>query len=224
MHRVGRHRLACAAVLGANDGIVSTTSLMLGVAAAGSDRHAILVAGIAGLFAGALSMAAGEYVSVSSQADTEEADLDRERWELEHQDHSERIELANIYIERGLDPSLAKQVAEINRWCTTRSAHTLVTNWYFGNAAGKSLASGARVCRSIFCRGRVADDRRLHRPSQSSDRNRVRNLACVPGSFRSRSRPGGRSIANFGRMCVTFWGALAMAITYAVGILFGTVI
>src|SRR5689334_16098824 len=108
VHRVGWLR---AAVLGANDGIVSTASLVIGVAAANADRHAILVAGIAGLVAGALSMAAGEYVSVSSQADTERADLDRERTELATQRPAEEDELTAIYERRGLDPALARTVA-----------------------------------------------------------------------------------------------------------------
>lgn len=101
-----------AAVLGANDGIVSTASLVVGVAAAHATRNEVLIAGVAGLVAGAMSMAAGEYVSVSSQADTEKADLSRERKELEMDEPFERDELASIYVQRGLDPSLAKQVAE----------------------------------------------------------------------------------------------------------------
>jgi vacuolar iron transporter family protein len=101
-----------AAVLGANDGIVSTASLVVGVAAASSTRGEVLIAGIAGLVAGAMSMAAGEYVSVSSQADTEKADLVRERHELETDAEFEHQELATIYINRGLDPSLAQQVAD----------------------------------------------------------------------------------------------------------------
>ncbi len=101
-----------AAVLGANDGIVSTASLVVGVAAAAAGRQEVLVAGVAGLVAGAMSMAAGEYVSVSSQADTEEADLERERHELEDDHAYEREELATIYVERGLDQGLARQVAD----------------------------------------------------------------------------------------------------------------
>ena len=101
-----------AAVLGANDGILSTSSLVLGVAAAHATHSNVMVAGVAGLVAGAMSMAAGEYVSVHSQADTEQAELDRERAELKTDDKGERRELAAIYVGRGLDPSLAKQVAE----------------------------------------------------------------------------------------------------------------
>ena len=111
-HRTERIGWLRAAVLGANDGIVSTASLIVGVAAAHATSHDILVAGVAGLVAGAMSMAAGEYVSVSSQADTEQADLARERKELATDQAAELAELTAIYVKRGLDPSLAKQVAE----------------------------------------------------------------------------------------------------------------
>src|SRR5687768_3321553 len=111
-HRTDRIGWLRAAVLGANDGIVSTASLVLGVAAANASRGDVLVAGVAGLVAGAMSMAAGEYVSVSSQADTERADLNRERKELETDREFEVRELASIYVGRGLEPSLANQVAE----------------------------------------------------------------------------------------------------------------
>jgi vacuolar iron transporter family protein len=111
-HRSERIGWLRAAVLGANDGIVSTASLVLGVAAAGATRSDVIIAGIAGLVAGAMSMAAGEYVSVSSQADTEEADLARERQELATDDKSERAELASIYIARGIEPALAQEVAD----------------------------------------------------------------------------------------------------------------
>ena len=111
IHRTGRIGWLRAAVLGANDGILSTSSLVLGVAAAHSTRSNVLVAGVAGLVAGAMSMAAGEYVSVHSQADTEQAELELERSELEADDKGEHKELAAIYISRGLDSALAKQVA-----------------------------------------------------------------------------------------------------------------
>src|SRR5215813_13572217 len=111
-HRTERIGWLRAAVLGANDGILSTASLVVGVAAAEAARHNILVAGVAGLVAGALSMAAGEYVSVSSQADTEQADLKQERQELASQPEAEEQELTDIYIRRGLDPTLARKVAQ----------------------------------------------------------------------------------------------------------------
>ena len=105
-HRAGKRGWLRAAVLGANDGLLSTSSLVLGVAAAHGNRNAVLIAGIAGLVAGSMSMAAGEYVSVHSQADTEEADLDLERTELRTDDKGEHRELAAIYVDRGLDPLL----------------------------------------------------------------------------------------------------------------------
>src|SRR2546428_1622349 len=111
-HRTTRIGWLRAAVLGANDGIISTASLVLGVAAADGTHSSVLIAGVAGLVAGSMSMAAGEYVSVHSQADTERADLERERHELKADDKGEHKELAAIYVARGLDPSLAKQVAE----------------------------------------------------------------------------------------------------------------
>src|SRR5712671_6152213 len=111
-HRTERIGWLRAAVLGANDGIVSTASLVLGVAAAHASHGSVMVAGVAGLVAGAMSMAAGEYVSVHSQADTEKADLARERMELRSDDEGERKELMAIYVGRGLEPSLAKQVAD----------------------------------------------------------------------------------------------------------------
>ena len=111
-HRTDRIGWLRAAVLGANDGIVSTASLIVGVAAAHANSHDILVAGVAGLVAGAMSMAAGEYVSVSSQSDTERSDLARERKELATDPAAELAELTAIYVKRGLDPALAKQVAE----------------------------------------------------------------------------------------------------------------
>lgn len=110
-HHSGRIGWLRAAVLGANDGIISTASLIVGIAAAHTPHHSILIAGVAGLIAGAMSMAAGEYVSVSSQLDTEQADIERERIELENNLEYEHEELANIYVSRGLQPSLAKQVA-----------------------------------------------------------------------------------------------------------------
>src|SRR6202795_3583278 len=111
-HRTERMGWLRAAVLGANDGIVSTASLLLGVVAAHGTRSNVLVAGVAGLVAGAMAMAAGEYVSVHSQADTEQAELERERAELKADDKGEHVELTAIYVHRGLDPSLAKQVAD----------------------------------------------------------------------------------------------------------------
>ena len=123
-HRAERIGWLRAAVLGANDGIVSTASLVLGVAAADATHSNVLVAGVAGLVAGAMSMAAGEYVSVHSQADTEQADIERERKELTTDDPGERKELTAIYVGRGLDPALAKQVADQLMAHDALGAHT----------------------------------------------------------------------------------------------------
>src|SRR6185369_4085651 len=124
MHRSHRIGWLRAAVLGANDGVVSTASLVIGVAAAASDHRAIMLAGVAGLFAGALSMAAGEYVSVHSQADTEKADIELERRHLEMEPEFELQELASIYESRGLDPELAEQVAKQLMEHDALGAHT----------------------------------------------------------------------------------------------------
>ena len=129
-HRTDRIGWLRAAVLGANDGIVSTASLVLGVAAANAARGDVLVAGVAGLVAGAMSMAAGEYVSVQSQADTETADLARERRELAIDADAEHRELAGIYVKRGLEPTLADQVAT-QLMATTRSVHMRAMNSAF---------------------------------------------------------------------------------------------
>jgi hypothetical protein len=129
-HRSERIAWLRAAVLGSNDGIVSTASLIAGVAAAGTSRSQVIIAGIAGLVAGAMSMAAGEYVSVSFQSDTQEADLALERQELTTDESGERAELTGIYVARGLEPALARQ-ARINWWPTTLSVPTPETNSEF---------------------------------------------------------------------------------------------
>lgn len=223
-HRIERIGWLRAGVLGANDGIVSTTSLILGVAAAGIAKDGVLIAGVAGLVAGAMSMAAGEYVSVSSQSDTEEADLARERWELEHQDHSERIELANIYIERGLQPALAKEVAdqlmehdalgahardELGIWDTQRAnpLQAAVTSAVsFAVGAAMPLLITFAVPPGIFVTT-VAGSSLL--------------FLAMLGWLAARTG-GAPKLA--GALRVTLWGALAMAITYAVGIIFGSVV
>jgi hypothetical protein len=151
-HRSTRIGWLRAAVMGANDGIVSTASLVLGVAGAGADRHAVMVAGVAGLVAGAMSMAAGKYVSVSSQSDTEAADLKRERTELAENDAHERAELAAIYVGRGLDPSLAKQVAQQPMAHDALGAHAR-------DELGISDLQRARPVRAAFASGRHLLDR-----------------------------------------------------------------
>jgi VIT1/CCC1 family predicted Fe2+/Mn2+ transporter len=212
-----------AAVLGANDGIVSTASLILGVAGGGGDRSAVLVAGIAGLVAGAMSMAAGEYVSVSSQSDTEEADLAKERQELATQGAAEHEELTRIYQTRGLERELASQVATQLMKHDALGAHardelgihslTRARPVQAAAASAASFAVGAFVPVAIAY---VAYGAAL--PSVLTASSLV--LLAVLGALAARAggAPVGMGVAR-----VTFWGALAMAITYGAGALFGAV-
>lgn len=223
-HFSGRIGWLRAAVLGANDGIVSTASLVIGVAAAEAVRGNILVAGVAGLVAGAMSMAAGEYVSVSSQADTEKADLNRERLELEANPEFEHRELSRIYMERGLDSALAGQVAEQLMQHDALGAHAR-------DELGLSATHTARPVQAAFASagsfsvGAVLPLLTvLMVPAQTI-------IAAVAGSslvFLAllgwlAARAGGSKIHQSVAR-ITFWGAAAMAITAAVGSLFGAVV
>jgi len=222
VHRTERSGWLRAAVLGANDGILSTASLVLGVAASHATHGNILVAGAAGLVAGAMSMAAGEYVSVHSQADIEEADLDLERQELKTDNKGEHRELAAIYVGRGLDPALAKQVADqlmthdaleahardelgINPRQTARPVQAAL-------ASAASFAVGAAMPLVVTVIGPPAY--LIYLVSGTS----LFFLALLGGIA---ARVGGAGVAA-GAMRVTFWGALAMAVTAGVGALFGT--
>jgi VIT1/CCC1 family predicted Fe2+/Mn2+ transporter len=224
LHRSSRIGWLRASVLGANDGIVSTASLVLGVAAAGAGKSAIAVAGVAGLVAGALSMAAGEYVSVSSQADTEEADLARERTELASDDESERAELAGIYISRGLEPALARQVADQLMAHDALGAHAR-------DELGISEVQRARpVLAAAASAGTFAAGAALPLlvvllvPDSLVAVSVVgTSLACLAILGSLAARAGGARPAT-GALRVTFWGALAMAVTYGVGSLFGAVV
>jgi VIT1/CCC1 family predicted Fe2+/Mn2+ transporter len=210
--------------LGANDGIVSTASLVVGVAAAGATRSNVIIAGIAGLVAGAMSMAAGEYVSVSSQVDTEEADLGRERQELATDDKSERAELANIYVARGLEPALAKQVADQLMAHDALEAHAR-------DELGISDVQRARPVQAAFASAGTFSIGAampllivLLAPAGTLPAvvtgTSLAFLAILGGLA---ARAGGAQ-ATVGALRVTFWGALAMAITYGVGAFFGTVV
>jgi VIT1/CCC1 family predicted Fe2+/Mn2+ transporter len=217
-HRIGWLR---AAVLGANDGIVSTASLVLGVSAAGASSQSILIAGVAGLVAGAMSMAAGEYVSVSSQADTEHADLDRERKELAADPVHEQQELAAIYVGRGLDEGLASEVATqlmaydalgahgrdelgISETLTARPVQAaLASAGTFSVGAVLPLLVVLLVPVSVLMVA-VAGSSLLF----------LALLGALAG------RVGGASVLT-AAVRVTFWGALAMALTAGVGALFG---
>ncbi|MEN5168700.1 VIT family protein [Brevundimonas pondensis] len=220
-HRVERIGWLRAAVLGANDGLVSTASLIVGVAAAASSHGAVLIAGVAGLVAGAMSMAAGEYVSVSSQSDTEKADLARETSELAGDHEAEVRELAGIYAARGVTPDLAKEVAKqmmahdalgahardelgISEITTARPIQAAVTS-------ALTFSAGAALPLVVAAFAPMADLALWVAGSA------LLGLALLGAlGARAGGAPVGRSVAR-----VVFWGALAMAITAGVGRLFG---
>lgn len=221
IERVGWLR---AAVLGANDGIVSTASLIVGVASAGADTAAILVAGIAGLVAGAMSMAAGEYVSVSSQTDTEQADLARETRELKEQWPEEVQELTDIYHKRGLEPELARQVAEalmakdaltvhareelgITETMQARPIQAAITSaltFSAGAALPLLVAWVAPMGSTVLAVG-------------------IGTLVFLAALGAIGARAGGAGLVK-GAVRVTFWGALALVVTAGIGALVGTVV
>ena len=220
-HRTDRIGWLRAAVLGANDGIVSTASLVLGVAAANASHSATMIAGIAGLVAGAMSMAAGEFVSVHSQGDSEKAELDRERRELKADSEGEQRELAAIYVRRGLEPALAKEVAKQLMTHDALGAHArdelgitdtlsarpvqaaIVSAASFGVGAALPLAVAAFTTSSSLI------------PFVSAT-----SLVFLAILGALAARAGGAPLGP-GTLRVTFWGALAMAVTAAVGALFG---
>lgn len=223
-HLVARIGWLRAAVLGANDGIVSTASLIVGVAAASAATSEVLVAGVAGLVAGAMSMAAGEYVSVSSQSDTEQADLARERAELASQPEFEREELARIYVDRGVDAALARQVADQLMAKDALTAHArdelgiseitaarpiqaaLTSAATFSVGAALPLAMVVLLPHSLLVAG-VA----------------IASLIFLALLGAVGARAGGADIAR-ATIRVTFWGAFAMALTAGIGSIFGTVV
>src|SRR5450631_540350 len=220
-HRIGWLR---ASVLGANDGIVSTASLVLGVAAAHAAHNDVLVAGVAGLVAGAMSMAAGEYVSVQSQADSEKAALDLERKELETDSEGEHRELEAIYVKRGLDRKLAKTVAEQLMAHDALGAHardelgiskTLSARpLQAALASASSFAAGSALPLLVVAFGPEAS---LIRVVSGAS---LLFLACLGGLA---AYVGNSNVAR-GVMRVTFWSALAMAVTAGIGALLGTVV
>ena len=222
-HRTDRIGWLRAAVLGANDGIVSTASLVIGVAAAGAGQHNVLVTGVAGLVAGAMSMAAGEYVSVHSQADTENADLSREQAELQTAPAAERRELAAIYVARGLAPDLALQVATQLMTHDALGAHARDELGISATLSAKpvqaALASAASfavgAALPLVVTALVPYSRLLPAVSGTS----LVFLAVL--GFVSARAGGAHVLAGAWR--VTFWGALAMAITAGAGALFGAV-
>ncbi len=223
-HRTQRIGWLRAAVLGANDGIVSTASLVVGVAAAEASRGSVLVAGMAGLVAGAMSMAAGEYVSVSSQSDTERADLARERRELAEMPEVELKELQSIWVERGLTPALALQVAEQLTAHDALGAHARdelgISEIHTARPVQAALASAATfavgaaaplVAAAIVPVGSII-------PVVSGS---TLVFLALLGTLAAKT--GGAALVR-GALRVVFWGALAMALTAAVGRLFGTTV
>ena len=223
-HRVGRIGWLRAAVLGANDGIVSTASLIVGVAAAAATQNDILIAGVAGLVAGAMSMAAGEYVSVSSQSDTEQADLTRERRELTENAGFELDELTQIYVQRGVDRTLARQVAE---QLTAKDALTT----HARDELGISEITIARPIQAaltsavMFSGGAamplllvVVSPHSLLVPAVSAA-----SLAFLALLGAIGAKAGGANVLR-ATARMTFWGALAMALTAGIGKLFGTIV
>ena len=223
-HLVERIGWLRAAVLGANDGIVSTASLIVGVASAASATGEVLLAGLAGLAAGAMSMAAGEYVSVSSQSDTEAADLAREKAELETQPEFERKELAEIYVKRGLDHDLALKVADQLMDKDALGAHardelgiSVVSTARPVQAALTSAATFAVGAALPLLMVLIAPANYLI-PAVS-----VASLVFLALLGAVGARAGGADMTT-AMIRVTFWGALAMAVTAAIGKMFGTVV
>jgi VIT1/CCC1 family predicted Fe2+/Mn2+ transporter len=223
-HLIARIGWLRAAVLGANDGIVSTASLIVGVAAAAQDRQEVLLAGVAGLVAGAMSMAAGEYVSVSSQADAESADLARERAELDGSPTSELQELAELYESRGVEPALARQVAVQLTARDALGAHardelgiSQVTQARPIQAALTSAASfsvGAVLPLALA----VVAPLRLLVPAVAVAALALLALLGAIGA-KAGGAPVGKAVLRVG-----FWGALAMALTAGIGALFGVAV
>ncbi len=222
-HYVARVGWLRAAVLGANDGIVSTASLIVGVAAA-SDRSGVLLAGMAGLAAGALSMAAGEYVSVSSQADTEKADTARERAEIATDPEEELRALAGIYERRGLTPELAHQVATALHAKDPLEAHLRDELGFSEHTEARPLTAAVASAGSFAVGAAMPMTAAALVPTAAiSLWVTVLSLAFLAVLGAVGARAGGapvpRAVAR-----VTFWGAVAMAVTYAVGTLFGAVV
>jgi VIT1/CCC1 family predicted Fe2+/Mn2+ transporter len=217
-HRIGWLR---AAVLGANDGIVSTASLVLGVAAAGAEPKSILITGVAGLVAGAMSMAAGEYVSVSSQSDTEQADIAKERLELATQPEHELAELAAIYVSRGLTADTAKTVATQLMAHDALGAHSRdelgISEATAANPVQAALASAATFAVGAALPLLVV---LLAPKTMLNVAVAASSLVFLAGLGSLAARAGGSSVMT-AALRVTFWGALAMALTYGVGALFG---
>ncbi|MEF3365852.1 VIT family protein [Methylocystis sp. 9N] len=223
-HLVGRIGWLRAAVLGADDGIVSTASLILGVAAADRTESAVLIAGVAGLVAGAMSMAAGEYVSVSSQSDAEQADLARERKELNDDPEAELDELAEIYVKRGIDPVLARQVAQQLMAKDALGAHARdelgiseIATPHPVQAALASAASFSVGAAMPLLMVIVSADREIIPIVPAASLGFLALLGAIG------AKAGGANVIG-ATVRVTFWGALAMALTAGIGKVFGAIV
>jgi len=223
-HRVQHANWLRAAVLGANDGIVSTASLIIGVAAAGMDHEGIMIAGVAAAVAGAMSMAAGEYVSVSSQSDIEHADLERERAEIKAHGDREELELAAIYVQRGLDFALARQVAaqlsahdalgahardELGISVNQKARPTVAA---FASATAFTVGAGLPLLTALFAA-----------PAQLIMLVSLMSLLFLGSLGAFAAYIGGAPIVR-ATARVMFWGVLAMAATAGIGALFGTIV
>jgi VIT1/CCC1 family predicted Fe2+/Mn2+ transporter len=217
VHRTGRTGWLRAGVLGANDGLLSTASLIIGVAASGSSRASILISGIAGLVAGAMSMAAGEYVSVSSQADTENADLARERLELASDEPAERSELAAIYVARGLSPALATTVAEQLMAKDALGAHARDELGLSDTTAARPIQA-ALVSACTFAAGALLPVivATAAPPGHALILVTGSALVLLPLLGVVAARVGGAP-AWRGALRMTFWGLLAMSVSAAIG-------
>jgi len=224
IHKSKRTGWLRAAVLGANDGLISTSSLVVGVAASNTGREAVVIAAFAGVIAGALSMAAGEYVSVSSQSDTEEADLQRERVELETEPDAERAELADIYRRRGLTPALARQVADQLTAHDALGAHARDELGFTDFSRARPLQA-AMASAGAFAAGAALPVALCTVLPVGSIGAAVSasSLVLLGVLGAAAARLGGAPLAR-GAMRVMFWGAIAMICTALVGKLFGTTV
>jgi VIT1/CCC1 family predicted Fe2+/Mn2+ transporter len=221
-HKVGRLGWLRAAVLGANDGLLSTGSLIIGVAAASTDQGAILIAGLAALVAGAMSMAAGEYVSVSSQADSEKADLAREAQELKRDAKAERAELAGIYVQRGLDPQLADQVAGQLMAKDALAAHARDELGFSEDTQAKPVQAAMASALSFAIGATPPLTVAILAPRPYTAQSiAVVTLATLAALGALGAKAGGAPMLK-AVIRVVFWGAFAMGVTALVGHLFGT--
>ena len=223
-HRTSHIGWLRAAVLGANDGLISTASLLVGVAAAGTSRSSVLIAGVAGLVAGAMSMAAGEYVSVSSQSDTEGADIAREKGELAADYNLEKAELASLYVGRGLTPHLAGEVAEQLMAKDALGAHTRdelgLSETVTARPLQAAIASAVAFAVGAIVPVLVAAGSPNARLTFLVTVTTVVLLALLGATA---ARVGNASTWR-GALRVTFWGALAMGVSAGVGRLFNTIV